>query len=230
MKFTPLLGTDLSGSLAGITASHNRGGPYFRNRAIPVDPATPFQTVIRAFVASLTSGWLNDLSAGQRQSWDAYALAVPLPDPLGNPRNVGGLAMYVRSNVPRLQAGEPRVDNAPGIFNLGDFTAPVMAGPSEAGQTVSFAFDNTDDWANEDDAGMLFQLSRAQNASVNFFKGPYRFAAIVQGDSAVPPVSPVVIPAPFAFIVGQRLFTEVKVTRADGRLSAKFRDNQLAVA
>ncbi|MCK5319485.1 MAG: hypothetical protein KAJ55_16360 [Anaerolineales bacterium] len=230
MKFNPVLGSELSGSIGGFTASHNRGGSYFRKRVVPVDPGTAFQLVIRGFVSDLTSLWLNTLTTAQRTAWDLYALQVPLPDALGEPRNVGGLAMYVRSNVPRLQAGEPRVDAGPTTFNLGDYTQPVMAAPSEAGQTVSWVFTPADDWANEDDAGMLFLISRPQNASINFFKGPYRFAAVVQGDSLVPPVSPVVMPLPFAFVAGQRIFAEVKVTRADGRLSAKFRTNQLAIA
>lgn len=230
MKFRPLLGTDLSGSLGGIVASHNRGGPYFRNRAIPVDPGSVFQLVIRGFVSALTSLWLNTLTPAQRAAWDLYALNVLLPDPLGDPRNVGGLNMYTRSNVPRLQAALPRVDAAPTVFNLGDYTNPVVGSPTEAGQTVPITFTPADDWANEDDAGMTVQISRPQNPSINFFKGPYRFGNVILGDSAIPPVSPANVVAPFAFVAGQRLFVEAKVTRADGRLSATFRSFGLAIA
>lgn len=230
MKFTPLLGTDLSGSLAGITASHNRGGPYFRNRAIPTDPGTSFQLVVRQAVSDLTSLWYNTLTAAQRAAWDLYALNVPLPDALGNPRNVGGLAMYIRSNVPRLNMGQSRIDDGPVIFNLGDYTAPSMGVPTEAGQTYDLTFTPADDWANEDDAFLIVQTSRPYNASINFFKGPYRLTTAVSGNSVVPPVSPAVISPPFPFVAGQRLFGEFKVSRADGRLSALFRDSNVAGA
>ncbi len=224
MKFQPLLGTDLSGSVGGITASHNRGGAYFRNRAIPVNPNTTQQQAVRGFLATLTSLWNDTLTPAQRDAWNTYALNVPLLDSLGNPRNVGGLGMYIRSNVPRLQAALPRVDDGPTIFNLGDFTNPTFATFSAAGDTFNVSFAITDDWVGEDDAGMTIAASRPQNPTINFFKGPYRFAAIILGDSGAPPVPPVVIAAPFLFAVDQRIFVQARVTRADGRLTLPFRN------
>lgn len=223
MKFVPLIGTDLSGSLAGITASHNRGGSYFRNRAIPTNPGTAQQIAVRGFMATLTSLWNDTLTPAQRTDWDTYALNVPLNDPLGNPRNVGGLGMYVRSNVPRLQAGLPRVDAAPILFNLGPFTNPTFTTFAAAGNTFNTSFDVLDDWVNEDDAAMLLYTSRPQNPTINFFKGPYRFTAAILGSVGVPPVPPVVAPTAFAFAVGQRVFVQIRVTRADGRLALPFR-------
>lgn len=215
-----------SGSLAGLTASRNRGGNYFRARAMPTNPNTVFQQTVRSFMADLSSRWASVLTRAQRDAWDLYALNVPLTGPLGNPRNVGGLGMYQRSNVSRLNAQEAtilRIDDAPTIFNLGDFTLPVVDSASETADTLSISYDNTDDWANEDDAAMLISVSRPDNESINFFKGPYRFAAAVLGDGTTPPTSPEVVDAPFPFALGQRLFVFIRVARADGRLSASFR-------
>ena len=39
--------TDASGSLSGVTYSHNRGGAYTRNRSIPVNPNTVQQQAVR---------------------------------------------------------------------------------------------------------------------------------------------------------------------------------------
>ncbi len=219
MKFRPLLATDLSGSLGGIVASHNRGGAYFRNRAIPVDPGTPLQTILRGFMSLLSNSWVTILSAAQREAWDLYALQVPLPDPLGEPRNVGGIAMFNRSNVPRLQSGAVLVLSAPTIFNLGEFTP---AGPFTvtAPASVSVAFVDTDEWVNEDDSHMLVLASAPRNASINFFKGPYRFMDKIDGDVTVPPTSPVVMTLPQVASAGQKVFFQVRVSRADGRLSA----------
>lgn len=223
MKFLPLLGTDLSGSVGGITASHNRGGAYFRNRAIPVNPNTVFQQAVRGFLATLTSLWNNTLTAVQRAAWDLYALNVPLLDPLGNPRNVGGLGMYIRSNVPRLQVGLARVDDGPTIFNLGDFSNPTFDTFVAAVETFNVNFTVADTWVSEDGAAMLISSSRSTNPTINFFKGPYRTVAPILGDSGAPPASPVVTLAAFDIAVGNRTFIQIRVSRADGRLTLPFR-------
>jgi len=230
MKFKSQVYTEAAGSIGGITYSHNRGGMYTRCRAIPTNPATEFQQAVRGYVAQLTSLWQNTLTVGQRVAWDAYAELVPLPDKLGEPRNVGGLGMYVRCNVPRLQAGEPRVDDGPTDYTLGDYTPPNLGNATEAAQTADLTFTTTDDWANEDDAAMLVYLSRGLSPAINFFKGPYRYAHKIEGDGITPPTSPATITVPFAITEGQKLFARVQVTRADGRLSSPFRDLVLVVA
>lgn len=229
MKFKSTLLGQTSGSLDATTFSHNRGGRYTRVRAIPTNPNSPQQQAVRGYMSALTSLWLSTLTQLQREAWDEYALQVPLPDPLGDPRNVGGLGMYCRSNIPRLQAAEPRVDDAPTLFILGSYTQPAIASVTAATNIISLTFTDTDLWANEDDAAMLIYGSRGQNASINFFKGPYRFAGLIQGDAITPPTSPASITNPFNLAVGQRAFVRVNVTRADGRLAADFRTFGTAV-
>lgn len=233
MKFKGTLIGEASGSLASMVFSHNRGGQYIRQRTIPTNPGSTYQTVIRGFVAQLTNLWMGVLTQAQRDAWDFYASLVPLLDALGEPRNIGGLGHYVRSNVARLQADAgtlPRVDDAPTIFNVGDFTQPTLDTLTEAAQTVNINFDVGDDWANEDDAAMLYYVSRPQNPSINFFKGPYRFQGPILGDSLAPPATPAVGGVPFPFVAGQRVFFRFIVTRADGRMSSTFRDFDTAVA
>lgn len=215
-----------SGSLGGMTFSHNRGGPYIRTRVVPTNPNTPQQAAIRGFVSQLTALWADTLTTVQRDAWDVYAFNVPLPNPLGEPRNVGGLGMYVRSNVPRLQAALTRIDAAPVIFDLGDYTAPSIT-TIVAPTALTLAFTNTDAWANEDDAAMLLYAGRPQNSSINYFKGPYRFLGSILGDAITPPTSPDVSVWPFILAAAQRGFLRAQVTRADGRLSADFRDFRL---
>lgn len=229
MKFNGTLLGQASGSLAGTTFSHNRGGQYTRKRSTPTNPNTTFQQAVRSAVGQLTSLWLNTLTTAQREAWDTYASNVLIPDTLGEPRNIGGLGQYVRSNVPRLQAALPRVDDGPTIFNLGDFTAPAIASLTAATGIYSITFTAADDWANEDDAAMLFLTSRGQNASINYFKGPYRFAGTIDGDSTTPPTSPASITSAFTVAVGQKGFIQARVSRADGRLSAPFRSVIVAV-
>lgn len=223
----------IRGAIGGWVFSRNKGGDYVRNRAIPTQPGSGPQEAVKSLMSQLANLWSGTLTAAERAAWDAYAYAVELPNSQGVYRNVGGLAMYVRSNLPRLQADPvtlPRVDDGPVDFTLGEYTLPDVGNASEATQLIGVTFDNTDGWANEDEAAMLVYVSRPQNPAVNYFKGPYRFAGKILGDSMTPPTSPATLAAPFPFVDGQRLFARVNVTRDDGRLGTDFRDTTLAVA
>lgn len=215
--------TQASGSLGGLTASHNKGGLYLRARTVPTNPNTTFQQEIRGFMSTLTSLWGNTLTALQREAWATYAAAMEIVNPLGDDRTLTGLNHYVRSNVPRLQAGLPRVDDGPTTFNLGDFTQPTAIAGDATLNNIDFAFTTTDDWAGEDDAAMLVRGSREQPPTINFFKGPYRYADKVDGDGVTPPTSPAALGSAFNLTAGNLVFVTFAVTRADGRLSAPFR-------
>lgn len=212
-----------SGSIGGTTFSRNAAGAYMRTRAIPVDPASQQQQVVRSALATLTSRWVDTLTPAQRNAWKAYSDNVPIVGPLGNARTVGALAMYVRSNTPRIQAGFSVVDDAPVIFDLGEYTLPTIEGMAITTDVISVGFDNTDAWANETGSAMLVYNSAGQNLSVNFFKGPYRLAGSIDGDDSTAPTSPAVVTSQFPFVAGQINFVRFRVTRVDGRLSSSFR-------
>jgi len=222
MLFKPLLGTDLSGKVGGLVASHNAGGAYFRAATIPTNPNTTFQQAVRNAFAQLSSLWVDTLTQTQRDEWELYAANVPLTNRIGEQHNVSGLNMYVRSNTPRLQTGIARVDDGPPVFDLGGYSAPTLSGWSEATQTGDINFSVSafsDPWANEVGGFMLGFISRPQNPGVKFFRGPYRVQVTVTGDP-VPPVSPSTFGSPFPITAGQRLFGRAVTMRADGRLSA----------
>lgn len=227
MIFTSTIVAQASGSIGGLTFSRNRGGKYIRSRATPTNPNTTFQQAVRGFLSDLTSKWNDLLTQAERDAWDLYAENVPLSNPLGEPRNVGGLGMYNRSNVPRLQAGLTRQDTAPGTFNIGDFGNPNIISITASTNILSLGFVDTDAWLDETGSAMLVYTSRAQNPTINFFKGPYRFAAAILGDDSVPPTTPAAIALAFNVEVGQRIFVKVNVTRLDGRYAATFRSTGL---
>ncbi|HSR54544.1 MAG TPA: hypothetical protein VLV83_27270, partial [Acidobacteriota bacterium] len=110
MLFKSAMVTQVSGSVGGMTGSHNAGGYYFRSRVIPVNPNTSFQQSIRGVMGQLTSRWISTLTAAQRQGWEDYAQQVTLTNPLGDQRNVSGLNQYIRSNLSRRQPSLPFVD------------------------------------------------------------------------------------------------------------------------
>lgn len=223
MKYKSQVFTEASGSVGGLTFSHNKGGLYTRARAVPTNPNTPFQQVIRNATTFLTNAWVDILTDADRASWQTYTDNVIMRNVLGAAIKLPALAHYVRSNVSRLQQGLPRVDSAPVIFNLGAFSTPTFTFAA-SGSILSVTFDVADPWVSEDDSAMLVYTSRQQNPTIVFFKGPYRLAGAILGEVASPPTSPADIVAPFPATVGNSVFVRVRVTRADGRLSDDFRN------
>ena len=228
MLFKGQMITDLSGSINGTTASRNRGGSYFRDKAIPINPATAFQTAVRDLFASFASAWVNILTTAQRDAWGVYADAVPVINAIGDPHFITGLAWYQAMNVSRVQSGLTRVDDGPTDFTRADLTLPVAAAPDAAADTVSIAYTNTDKWAGEVGGYLSIYCSRPVNASINFFKGPYRLAGTVLG-AVVPPTSPEVVTLPFPVAVGNKVFLRYRSGEVDARISSSFRDSGVAV-
>jgi len=229
VKYKSALVTEASGSIGGLTASHNRGGQYMRARAIPVNSNTLQQQAVRSLMASLSAAWGSVLTQAQRDGWEAYADQVPLPDALGEPRKGTGLNHFVRCNVGRQQAGIARIVTAPAIFDLGSFTAPVLGVVDASDGTASLAYTNTDAWAAAVGGYMLVYASQGSPPATGYFKGPYRYAGKVAG-AAVPPTSPYACPLPFAVQTGQKVFVKVNFIQVDGRYSSPFRSGGLVTA
>lgn len=196
---------------------------YTRGRATPTNPNSTAQQVARNALAELATAWAQTLTQAQRDAWAAYADATPVTDVFGDPLLLTGQQMYNRCNQPRLRAGATRVDDGPTTPGLPTFTAGNAVG-SSSGPTWNVSYDNSDAWANEDDAHMLIQFSQPYSPARNFFKGPFRFSGTVDGDSTTAPTSPYSVAnnpwgVPATGFGGKRFWARVCVTRADGRLS-----------
>lgn len=228
MKIKSALLTSMSGSIGGLTGSHNAGGLYLRARRVPVNPNTAQQQEVRNAMAIVSTYWRDTLTAAQRTAWRSYAAASPLVDSLGDSRPVSGNAMFVRCNVPRQISSLGIVAAGPTAFGLPSFSEPG-ATPSAATDMAAVTFDALNAWANEDGGALFVYASRPQPASIEYFNGPYRLAGIVEGDAMTPPSSPAAITLPFPVEVGQAVFFRFNVTRADGRLSGSVRIRTVAV-
>jgi len=222
MKYKSLIFSQASGSIGGMTFSHNLGGLYTRARSIPTNPGTDLQAAVRAVFGGLVASWQQNLTPEQRAAWRTYAANVPLVGPLGDPIHVTGMNMYIRGNAPRINAGLDSIDDAPTEFNLGFFTNPVLT-VSEASQEVNVEFSDDDEWTGQTGAAMLVQASRPKSPAIVFYKGPYVYAGKIPGDTAIPITSPVALPLPFEVVEGQQVFFQVCVVGADCRRSLNFR-------
>lgn len=221
MLYTSPLLSQASGKLAGLVWAHNAGGAYVRRLATPTNPGTDEQQVVRNALATLSARWREELSDTNRERWAIYALNTPLTNRLGAERSIGALAMYLRCNVPRIQAGLDIVDDGPTLFGEAVVNANIENADA-SDNDVEVVYSN-DAWALTTGGALLVYASRPQSPTVNFFKGPYRFAGSVLGNTGTPPTSPTVIDLPFPYTENQILHVQIRATNADGRLSPALR-------
>lgn len=248
MKMTPSLAGAYSGSVGGLTASHNKGGAYFRRRSVPTDPASADQVVVRGLLGNLAQEWNDTLTQSQRSGWDTYAANVSWVDSLGQSIQLSGINHYIRSNVPRLQSESvigtltpvtDRVDAPPTLFELGLSPAVNLqeithaTGPPE---TISLAVS----WSNDasyvgTDAVLLF-VSPPQNPGIQFFKGPYYLIGKEGGDNVTVggnlfhSTTPTRYQTRFGPVVtGQAIFWALRASMTDGRLSSMVRGGPVLI-
>ena len=221
----PHLLTQQSGSVGETVFSRNQHGPYTRDRSVPSDPATAQQLAVRAALSQCVTAWKTTLTGTERRAWDDFAHAVRVRTALGRRTNAGGLGMYIRANVPRIQAavgGSPRVDQAPTSRTSAQFTPITRVVLNVVDDTLHPFFAESDAWVTETGAAMLFYASDQQPLTRNFWAGPYRFAGSLLG-SDPRNFSPGTIPTPFPTTIAHRVFIRARLTRADARLSPAFR-------
>lgn len=226
------LGEQRSGRLGSTIASRNSSGNYLRTGTIPVNPNTARQIAVRGAVSQLSIAWATVLDQDQRDAWAAYGRNVPWHNKLGEIIYLKGIAHYVRSNVPRLQAGLDRVDDGPTIYTVAFPEDDLGITASEATQLLSPTGYDQMEWCAEDGAAQLYYVGLPQNPSRLFFGGPYRLAHTELGNTAVPltsPYTPFLTPD-FPFVENHRIWVRTRITRADGRLSPFAAVNFLAGA
>ena len=137
MKYIGLLSSAASGKLGGIVASHNRGGTYFRHHAVPVQPRTPAQTLVRNQLQGFSSAF-KSLTQAQIAGWNALALTVTLKSKLGTTYNPTGQQLFVSCNKHLAAINiTALLSNAPTIPSIPGFTSFTVATTSSYGYTTA---------------------------------------------------------------------------------------------
>ncbi len=148
MKFTPgvVVGA-ASGSIGGATASHGKGGAYFRKRAIPTNPKTVFQQEQRTNIGTASALWSNTLTADERESWVTFAQNFPITDRLGQTLTLSGQGACTKINSRLLAAGLAVITQAPlnqdvtdlltveAVFNIGAGASSLTFTPAPLAAT-----------------------------------------------------------------------------------------------
>lgn len=101
-KARPLI-AEMSGSMADVVFSHNKGGSYVRRRSVPTNPNSSRQQLVRTSLANVSSSWSGNLEQGERDAWNVYAQTHPVTDNLGQEISLTGHQWFVRLNQRALQ-------------------------------------------------------------------------------------------------------------------------------
>jgi len=227
MLFKSQVLTQASGSVGGLTYSHNRFGMYTRSRTVPVNPNSTRQQVMRMYMDSAVTYWTETLTEANRESWRVYAANVPVVNKLGDVVNLTGQQMFLRSGVPWLLAGKSlsAIASAPTTFDTGDPGTLSLSSLVASSTTATIAIAGAPDWAADADGGLLGFSGNPQNPSVSFYKSPFRFCGFVPGN-ATPITSAAFLTGtadpPITWTAGQRAFIRVRALYPDGRLTQAF--------
>lgn len=229
MKYQSSIISGGSGSVAGCTYSRNRGGNYIRNRSNPVNPKTAFQSAVRSAFGGLAQAWSTALTAAERSAWDAYAAAVTVPA-FNGPIHITGMNWFIAINTPRLQAGLARIDTAPASQTGTTLTPLTNAAFDVSATDWTFDINGSDEWATLTGGHLFLYEGGPRNATRNFFKGPYRFVDMIDGNTTTPPFGSVTVGSSLVAAVGQRVYLRAVAQAADGRMSVDQALQALAVA
>lgn len=214
------MGTQLSGSVGGVVASHNKGGAYLRGRSVPTNPNSARQQTVRSAFAASAIGWAG-LTVEQREAWEGYAALTAVTNRIGESITVSGFNMYVRANSFRGGAGAAVVAAAPPSPGLSELGTGSITELSEAsGIILSFL-------ATTANGPYVVSMGPSVSAGVLSFKGPYSAAVTgaafnVAADGTnyvVLNVSPLRYGAP---LENQRRPIRIAASSSDGRLSDVF--------
>lgn len=134
-----MLDVPQSGSIAGVTSSKNRYGQYKRTRAIPVNPNTDAQGVVRARFANNSATW-RTLTDAQRAGWESLGAAIQRTDPLGQTYTLNGQGAFMMVNNNLLDATEAVVAAAPSVVTPGSLLTTTI---TSAAGTLSVAYTAT---------------------------------------------------------------------------------------
>ena len=231
MKFTSSLIAAGSGSLGGSTFSHNRGGPYIRNRSVPVNTMTARRTAVRGAFAGLSNQWRN-LSAEDQEGWSTYAEATPVMDSLGFSRTLSGQQMYIRCNTPRVQVDDTaltlaRVDTPPTVPGFGVATTKIteaLIAIGGATMTISGEFGTEADSAGT----VIIYVGLPMSTGATYYGGPFQLVGLgafamepTTWINAAIPMDPLGLSNRF-LAEDDRVAIRTRTSMADGRLSQPF--------
>lgn len=216
----------LSGSLGGTTASRNKGGQYFRVRAIPTNPSTTAQLQRRADFATVSTDWQN-LTSANRAAWDEWARQNPITNALGASIKKSGHQSFVGLNSRILLASGTQILVPPVVARPDGFLTLVQAGDIGAGN-VDLTFTAALVSGNQ----VYLRGAVTDSAGIKYVKNLMKFISFSTVDESSPWDNQADIEAVLGtLIVGQTLHIEAgQYDPANGQVSTFVRSDVLVTS
>lgn len=218
MKFHGILFHTGSGSIAGVTASHNKGGAYLKAKSNPTNPNSVRQQATRSLFGTFASRWSTLLSQAQRDLWNTYAQTHTIPDALGAPVYINGISWYIMFNTRLVDAG----------------IAPIVVPPPAADPngydtfSVDISALNTVDVTFTDALGAAEVMQLWQTLPGTEGQTPNEKQARLVGYSGLAEASPWAATLPFGVASDEQATFYAKRMNSDGQTSVSSVDTDLA--
>ena len=228
----PLI-SEIRGKTGSIVFSKNRSGNYIRRKTSPVQPNSTRQNDIRQRFSSYASYFKTALLPARRSAWSEWASNSPFSNTLGQKIYLSGINAFIRVNSLASLIGSPRFDDPPTEFgNASSFILdPTGFSISESTQKLTIT-DYSDitgaDFSKPDDYAVI-NIGIPQNPGIKFFKGPYRFAAAIEG-ALIVPTFPYTLDVPFYCQKDQKVWISCTHFDPQGKISANANISTLVVA
>lgn len=229
-------GTQISGSVGGVTYGHNRYGAYKRARSVPVNPSSGRQSSIRTAFGVASELW-RQITGTQRAAWKSYAETLSRLNKLGQPISLSGQAAFVQNLSLFNYCGEaltgtvldrPAADgDAPAVnlqfaYNSDNIVVGAVGstGTPGAGE-VLVDFSTIPNYDAGGATAVIVQLSQSYDPGISFFKGPWRqtFVYATNGIDAPPSGAETYTIQAGPPPVGGRMWMRVRWRDAPGRWS-----------
>ncbi len=221
----PMAG-QISGRLASVVFSHNRGGPYVRNGTIPTLVTSEEAINAKARMTAQSQRWDN-LTATERLAWLEWARSNPVVNRLGSQVTVGGNAAFIGINTRLALAGQALLDDPP-IADPPLALASITLSLDIGAGNFEIAYTATPQPA---DTHVWVLLTVLNNPAINYIENLLRFLAVNAPGVASPFDIEAATTARFGTLsVGQKVVARCHTfDRTTGLLSAPIQADGLII-
>lgn len=189
----------LSGKNGGTINSHNKGGTYTKNFAMPTNPRTIYQIGQRNKFTTFSQQW-RSLTNAQRLAWIAAAPTFPYVNAVGDVKYLSGSALFNKLNINLAVIGVAPILIPPVPSGV---TAVTTIVPTYVGGVVTVAYTPTPVPAG---SSWLLWATPGLSPGVYFVKNKLRLVGILPATTASPDIITVLYTARFgAAAVGSKV-------------------------
>jgi hypothetical protein len=128
---------DLAGKIGSVVATRSHYGLSLRERVIPSNPKSSYQSTYRSRMTTLSQGW-KALTDAQRLVWETLAGTLKATNVFGETAMYNGFNTYVQLNSNRLLIGKTILSDAPAATYPTALTSFTIATNTVAALSLTF--------------------------------------------------------------------------------------------